>query len=431
MKQNTTKKISFILTLLVLASMILSACAPSAPETKKITVWHSNTADSQHKVIADAVARYMTDNPGVEVEEVPVSADAIEAKIKAAVGANNAPDVFITWGGGKLYSYAKAGEILDLTDRMNKDNYKGRFLDAAISNVTFDGKIWAVPVENVSLALFFYDKELFEKYNVKPPTTWSELIDAAEVFKANGIAPFALGNKFKWPGSMYYMYLVLRLGGPEAFIKAANRQGGSFADPVFAQAGEMLQDMVQKGYFNEGYNSLDTDAGETRQLLFANKAAMMLNGTWEVDIIKSENPEFYQKMGVFPFPAVEGGVGNPNDVVGTIGDNFYSISADSKNPDEAFELIQYLIDDTSVKERIAAGKIPPIKNITVTDPLQQQILDFLNKSTGVQLWYDQFLPPEIAQVHLDTSQALFDLSMSPQEMADKTEQAAKEYYKEP
>jgi raffinose/stachyose/melibiose transport system substrate-binding protein len=176
---------------------------------------------------------------------------------------------------------------------------------------------------------------------------------------------------------------------------------------------------------------LDTDAGETRQLLFANKAAMMLNGTWEVDIIKSENPEFYQKMGVFPFPAVEGGVGNPNDVVGTIGDNFYSISADSKNPDEAFELIQYLIDDTSVKERIAAGKIPPIKNITVTDPLQQQILDFLNKSTGVQLWYDQFLPPEIAQVHLDTSQALFDLSMSPQEMADKTEQAAKEYYKEP
>jgi raffinose/stachyose/melibiose transport system substrate-binding protein len=423
---------STIITIIVMMTMILAACAPAPAETKKITIWHSGTSEAQHQLIINSVNRYMQDNPNVKVEEVPVSADAIEAKIKAAVGADNAPDIFITWAGGRLYNYAKAGKIIDLTERMNKDGYKDRFMDAAISNVTFDDKIWAVPIENVSLALVLYDKDLFAKYNIQPPTTYDELLEVAETFKAEGIAPFALGNKFKWPGSMYYMYLALRLGGAETFINAANRTGGSFADPSFVKAGEMLQELVKNGYFNEGYNTLDTDAGETRQLLFAGKAAMFLNGTWELDIIKDENPEFYSHMGFFPFPAIEGGKGEANDVVGTIGDNFYSISANSKYPDEAFELIKYLIDDTSVAERVAAGKVPPLKNIDskIAEPLQKGVTQLLNTSKHVQLWYDQYLPPEIAQVHLDLCQALFDLSITPQEMADQTEQAAKEYYGE-
>ena len=47
---------------------------------------------------------------------------------------------------------------------------------------------------------------------------------------------------------------------------------------------------------------------------------------------------------------------------------------------------------------------------------------------SVQLWYDQYLPPELGEVHKDTMQALFGLEITPEEAAARQEQAAKEYF---
>lgn len=436
MKKYGKRIISAMLVTAILLCGALTGCGKDSgtdkeegAEKKKLVLWHVNTAEHHLKLINDAVARYEEDHPGVTVENVPVQSDAYEQKLSAAMGAT-APDVFITWGGGKLSSYVEAGKVLDITEYMEADNYKERFIDASMTHVTYKGNLYGVPVENISVALFLYDKDLFEKYNVKVPETYDELMAACETFKKNDVAPFALGNKFKWPGSMYYMYGVLRYGGSEAFSQAADRLGGSFEDSAFIKAGELIQDWTDKGYFCEGYNSLDQDAGQPRNLMFSGKAAMMLMGTWEMDTIKAENPEFFEHMGYFPFPELPGGTGNKNDVVGTVGDNFYSVSTDCKNPDEAFELIQYLIDDASVEERIAAGKVPPVKDISVDDPMQQGILDILSGADTVQLWYDQYLPPELAEVHLDTSQKIFGGEMTSQEAAAQLEKAAKEYYEE-
>ncbi len=40
------------------------------------------------------------------------------------------------------------------------------------------------------------------------------------------------------------------------------------------------------------------------------------------------------------------------------------------------------------------------------------------------------LPPELAQVHLDTTQAIFGGTMTPQEAADRMEEAARRFYNE-
>ena len=67
--------------------------------------------------------------------------------------------------------------------------------------------------------------------------------------------------------------------------------------------------------------------------------------------MKGENPTFYRdNLALFAFPAVTGGTGDPKDLIGTVGDNFYSVSSTCKDPANAFKLIQYLIDDKSVEE---------------------------------------------------------------------------------
>ncbi len=402
------------------------AAAPAAGEVS-FEFWHIQT--STPELLQNAVDRFMADNPGVSVEVVPLQNDPYKTKIKVAMGAGNPPCVFPTWGGGPLYEYIQAGQVVDITDFMQQDGYVDRFVPASLSNVTFDGKVWGVPVENSAIAVVWYNKTIFEELGLEPPATWDELLAIVDTLNENDIAPFAMANKTKWPSSMFYMYLVDRLAGPEVFAGAATRSGGTFEDPVFVEAGQMIQDLVNRDGFVEGFNGLDIDTGQSRQLLYAGKAAMELMGSWQISTMRAENPEWVAaNLAFFPFPAIEGGMGDPSNVVGTVGDNFYSISSVCPYPDEAFKMIQYLIDDASVAERGAAGRIPPVVGFTTDDPMLQGIIDLIGNAASVQLWYDQYLPPELGEVHKDTMQALFGLEITPEQAAAAHEEAAVKFF---
>ncbi|SMB78928.1 extracellular solute-binding protein [Deinococcus hopiensis] len=410
---------------------LLASSAGLAQAQDAIDLWHIQTTDAGKKIIQDAVDRFQKANPSVKVNVSPTQNDTYKSKLKIAVGANSAPCVFMSWGGGPLNEYIRSGQVLDLTPYLNKNAaFKNRILPAAWSSVTFGNKIYGVPAENTAVAVVLYNRELFAKYGLKPPKTWNELLQVNATLKKNGVAAFSLANKAKWPGSMFYAYLVDRIGGPNAFKNAALREnGGHFTDPAFVRAGQMVQELVKAGAFVQGYNGLDYDSGVSRQLLYSGKAAMELMGTWELGTINNENPEFLKKVDFFPFPSVPGGKGNPNAVLGTVGDNFYSVSKSCKNPDAAFKLLTYLIDDQSAQARVADNRLPPVKGLKVSDPLLKRIQAFVSRAPSVQLWYDQELPPQLGELHKDTSQALLGLSSTPQQVATQMETLAKKLLK--
>lgn len=407
------------------------ASAPAEPapaaENVSLTLWHIQTTEPMPTIIQDSVNRYMADNPNSKVEVSVIQNDAFKTKLQIAMSSGTMPDIFPHWSGGPMNEYVESGKLADLTELMNADNYKGRFMDAAVSQASYKDKIWAVPVENVSVAMFFYNKDLFTKYSLQVPTTTKELEAICETLKKNGIIPFSLANKTQWTGSMYYMYLADRAGGAGVFNAAAARTG-SFENESFTQAGTVIQDWVKKNYFNKGFNGLDEDSGQSRTLLYTGKAAMILMGSWFISTVTGENKDFIGKVGSFPFPAIEGGKGEPNSVVGTVGDNFYSVASSCKNVPAAFKAVTYLIDDTAAAKRTEAGKIPPLKGVKVSDPLLQAVLASVEKAPTVQLWYDQYLPPELAQVHKDTSQAIFGLQKTPEQVNKEMEAAAAKFY---
>ncbi len=399
-----------------------SAGGSAGASSSEIDFWHIQTTGDGPKLIQDAVNRFEADNPGVKVNISPVANDAYKDKLKVALGANSAPCIFPTWGGGPLADYVKAGQVVDLSSYVNANSYKDRFLPASWTNVTFDDKVYGVPVENSAVAVIWYNKKVFEKYGLTPPTTWDDFTKVANTLKANGVAPIALANKPKWPGIMWYDYLVTRFGGNEAFAKAALRKGGAFTDQPFIQAGDTLTQMVNDGWFAPGFNSTDYDSGGARKLLYSGKAAMQLMGNWEYGNFVADKQA--DNFGFFPFPSVNGGAGDPSELLGTIGDNFYSVSATCKDPAAAFKVIQYLIDDTSVKARVAAGRIPPVKGLTLTDPVSQDLAKLMAAAKSVQLWWDQYMPAEFAQLHLNQVQSLMGKSTTSQDMAQKQEDLA-------
>jgi raffinose/stachyose/melibiose transport system substrate-binding protein len=398
-----------------------------AQSSKAIVEWDHQTDGNEPGNLAAAISRFGEANPGYQVESSHVLNDAYKAKLKIAFGAAQPPCVFDTWGGGGLREYVKSGQVADLTPFLKQNKaFADRFLPTSWTAVTTDGKIYGIPEENIAVAVVFYNKDLFQKYHLSPPATWPELLNVVKVFNAHGIAPFALANKNKWTGSMYYMYLVDRLGGPGVFRRAAaGAAGGSFADPVFVEAGKYIQDLVKAGAFAPGYNGLDYDLGASRRLLYSGRAAMELMGTWEASTIRRENPSFYQKLDFFPFPSVPGGKGDPRDIVGTVGDSFLSISSQCQDRAAAFKLIQTMTDDMAMKARVADERIPPLKGVTVSDPMMKRVQALIAQAPSVQLWYDQELPPRLGERHKDLAQALFGLSVTPQAAAEQMQEAAK------
>jgi len=414
--------------------VVLAACAPDdaqsgADDNIHLEFWHIQTISPRVDIIASSVDRFIEANPQYSVNIVPIMNDVYKERILIAMGAGEVPDIFMSWSGGPMIEYIHAGHIADITDAFNASGLLSRYLEGGIAQATYDGRIWGVPTESLAVAAVWYNMEIFDRLGLSVPATIGELEQVAETLVANGYIPFALANGPRWTGSMYFMYLATRHGGLDPFLHAVTGDGGgTFEHPSFVFAGERIQDWVNRGFFAPGFNGNDEDAGDSRQLLYAELAAMHVMGNWFVGQMVGENEEFMARMGVFPFPAYENSDANPNIAVGTAGDNFYHVSTTSPSHLGAFNLIMQLLDEQAVEERVAAGAIPPIRGVEPELPLAREAMAIMQQAPAVQLWYDQFLPPEVAQVHLNTSQALFGLTMTPQD-ANRAMQEAIEAYR--
>jgi len=397
-------------------------------QKKQLTLYTIQGDSAVNKVITDSVNRFEKKNSDFEVIQEVIPNDLYKNRLAVCVATNQMPDVFPTWSGGILKEYVSIGGVVNLNEYMNQNNYSSRFNEKALEMVTDEKGIWGVPVENMTIALIFYNKDIFKELNISPPQNYDQLLDNIRILKEHGYIPFALANRTAWTGSMFYMYFVDRMGGSSVFDNAANRKnGGSFSNEVFVKAGELIQQLVDMGAFPKGFNWMDEDSGDSRNLLYNKSAGMILSGSWFISNVKYEKPDFVDQVGVFPFPAISGGKGDPKNSVGSLGDNFYSIASSCNNRDEAFELIKYLIDDIAIKKRIAAGKIPPIKDPKLTDPITNEILGYINESPNVQFWYDQYLPQKLSEAHLALTRQIFG-GEDPESAAETMEEITRQYY---
>jgi raffinose/stachyose/melibiose transport system substrate-binding protein len=422
------KQMKLILAGLILCMAFSMSGCPRQTDSNTLEIWSIQIDGDGPEIFRRAIARFNEVNPDIKVNLTLVANDSYKQRLAVAMSAGQTPDLFLSWSGGPMYEYAANKQIADLTPYMEASNYKDQFLDAAIAQATYQEKIWGFPLTNVAVCTVFYNKEIFQRLNLKVPATIQELEAVCETLKTNGITPFSLANRTQWTGSMYFMFLATRRGGTQPFISAVDGSG-TFLDPAFIHAGAKIQEWVSKGYFLPGFNGLDWDSGQARAPLYRGETAMLIMGSWFVGQAQSESPEFFSKMGIFNFPGDEGGAGDPRTVIGTVGDNFYHISTSSKNPDKAFELLTFFLDEEGVRDTIGDGRIPPLKNVQLDSPLLAELFAQVQAAPDMQLWYDQSLSPEVADVHKITSQEIFGGTMTPEEAARQLQAAQEAYLK--
>ena len=431
------KKILVLMLSLMLVVSSVAALAEIPELTKEpltITLWDIAPEEPNKSIQEGAVQRFMADYPNITVNQVHQQNDNYKQQLVVAMSAGECPDMYIHWAGGPMAEYYKSGFVNDLTEMYNKYDHPD-FIEAAVAQASYDGKILSIPFGGLSGCDIFYNKSIFAEVGIEVPKTIDELEAACDKLLEAGYVPFSLANGSKWTGSMYYMYLVARHSGNAEF-DAAYDGTGSFTSPAFIWAGEKIQEWVKKGYFNDGFNSMITDNGEDRALMYNNTCAMMLHGSWQVGSVMTDNMDWYKaNFGTFRFPVdtEAAAAGVPQDVeIGTAVGNAFSFncwkedgSVDQEKLDACYVLAtQYYSDDQYNEEQVAVGRTPSIKGFDqVEDENMKVVIATFFNASNVQLWYDQYLPASVTEVHKDCMTELFGLTKTPQEIGEMQDAA--------
>jgi raffinose/stachyose/melibiose transport system substrate-binding protein len=417
---------------LALAAGLLASVA-FAQQPKSIDVW-GIIQNSTDQTLPSMVKDFNAAQSDMHANLTQYQNDPYKQKLIVAMGANQGPDVFFGWGGGTLKEYVDAGKVFDLTAALNADpKWKSRYPASVLAGASFDGKIYAVPINNVQPVFFYYNKQLFDQYGVSVPKTWADLLAAVKTFNDAGVAPIALGGASKWPDLMWEEYLVDRVGGPGAFNAAANGQKGAWSADAFVKANTMIQDLVKAGGFQKGFESTTQDSNAPAALLYTGRAAMELMGSWEYGTVANAAADFVSNghLGVFAFPAVTGGAGDPKDIAGNLA-NYYSITSFAKNKDVAVQFLKdEALSDSQVIAQLKVGQVPAAAGISdlidqygSAPEFQRFVNGLVQDAPNFQLSWDQALSPALGQELLRNLDLLFTQQITPQQFSQNMDRAA-------
>lgn len=366
---------------------------------KEITYFYNTSNEAATEVVQEAIKRY-EEKTGNTVKLTMMEGESYKTKIKTCVASNTLPDVFNYWTGEQFDTLVDSGNVMDLTDLVNKDTeYKDQFIEGAFDAVTKDGKVYAVP-SAITGQVLYYNKQLFSDAGIDaPPATLVELEKDCQILKEAGITPIMVGAKDRWPLLGWFSYLAVRYGGVDLYTETTDGESDtSFANPAFIQAGEEMSKLSQE-YFVNG--SLAIDAGSAPAQFAAGNAAIFIGGTWDIATLTADD-DLAANMGFAPFPSADDGKEeDATTVYGGIA-NCMAINASGKNTEDAYELVKEIMSVESETQMVEKTGALSCMKVDVSkenmSALSYEITEFFNNDvTGFFPYTDQALDPEQAE----------------------------------
>jgi multiple sugar transport system substrate-binding protein len=261
------------------------------------------------------------------------------------------------------------GRLTDLTPLLIKRGKGSKpdedFLPSsvALGREPYDaGAFYALPYVGNS-QLFFYRKDLFQKHNLKEPTTWDEVLSAAKTISEQETAGAPGGGKI-------YGYVMRAAQGNAAvadFMPIFWAFGGEMFDPagqptVNSPEGiAALKFMIELGkYSPPGYASFNAD--EVGAHLLQGTAAMSIN--WPAWISSFNDTTKSKVIGKMEFSQMPGA---RNSGRAEIGNWLIAIPRAAKNPEAAMDFLLWATDADQMKLSAQRGN-PPTRRSVFNDP---------------------------------------------------------------
>jgi arabinogalactan oligomer/maltooligosaccharide transport system substrate-binding protein len=322
----------------VVALAALAGCGGSKQETKtsgnepakkepvNLVVWSHLTEPEVAEV--NKLAQEWAKKTGNKVEVLFDNTGFQE--YAAAAQAGKGPDIMYGLPHDNLGTFQKAGMLDQVPNGViNPADYEKVSIDA----VSYDGKMFAVPVSMEAIALF-YNKALVNE----APKTWDEFIKVA---KEKG---FVYDVK-----NFYHSFGFIAGMGGYVF---KNTGGGLDPKDVGlgndgAKAGlKLLDELVN----THKLMPIDINGDMAKAKFVSGKAALYLSGPWDIGAAKDAKLDF----GVAPMPTLPNG----KPFTPFVGVQAAFVAAGSKHKAEAWDLVKYLNENAPLVLFKTGNRIP-------------------------------------------------------------------------
>lgn len=305
------------------------------PITGAVTLWHAyGTGSQEEAAITKLVENARAANSGATIDVLQIPFDQIFNKYQNEVASGGGPDMFIA-PNDSLGDQVRAGLLADLSSY--KDKLPKTIDPLAITGMTVEGKLYAIPESFKAVALY-YNKDKV----ATPPATTDELLKAVQ-----GTNTLVLNQ------SAYHNFGFLQAFGGQLM----DDKGVCVADKAGGKEWFSYLAALKK----EKNVTFSTDGGQADSLFKEGKADMIINGPWQLGDYRQALGD---KLGVASMP---GAVKPAGPLTGV--DGFY-INPNSKNQEGAVALAMFLTNAESMKVYIdQAGHVPVDTSLTIADPL--------------------------------------------------------------
>ncbi len=379
------------------------------------TLWTDPTKDSNAAYFYKVLESAKTDIPNIKIEHDATENESYKTKLKTAIAANEAPDVFYSWGAGFTKPFVDAGKVLALDDYIASSGAGDKILPGATDFFKFDNKTYGIPYSKW-VAVLYCNQELFDQNGVKIPTTYDELLTAVKAFRAKNITPISVGGKDRWPAMFFQNVLALRTAGAQLSNDALNKTA-SFDSPEFIESAAKLKELVDAKAFNDGALGLTND--EANVPFIQGQIPMHYIGNWLVGNITGPDSKVADKVKAIPFPVITGAKGTADEFFGGSIEGF-CVSASASDKDAASQTAGYISETmaklTAIDGGLATWKVEGVDESKI-NPLAKQVRDMTANAKAYVLAWDTFLEGADAETHKNLVAEIFAGKKSPEEFA--------------
>ncbi|WP_230399420.1 ABC transporter substrate-binding protein [Novisyntrophococcus fermenticellae] len=373
------KSISLFLTGILLAST-LAGCgnnAEKAPEKKaesgstetsgqesgtdvsRTLKLYTHYGEGEKESVDYAIKKVQEKYPNIKFEiEAHAQDDGQTLKTRAATG--DMPDIAHV-NAGDVEALSASGSLLNLDELIKSTGYSDKLLDSAKDLPYYDdGTAYIFPDGGASAILLYYNKKVFEDNNIKIPTNYEELSEAAEQLKAKDIIPCSIFAKEGFVIGAFFDMFALKYN--EGGIKALSEAEAHASDDGYSKAIDKMMKLVDSDFFEAGSTSTDYDTAQS--LFTSGKAAMFINGDWDISSLEEKLGD---DLGYFEsYPTADAGKEQEQNYYAFSGGftyEGYAISADTKDQELVADVAALLAEASVEGNYIYQAKIPAIMDV--------------------------------------------------------------------
>jgi len=273
------------------------------------------------------------------------------------------------------------GDVLNVMDNLPPAEYAEFYLPlndmslaethSFVDRYKVDGNIYGY-VYGANAEAVVYNKAAFERAGIDSvPKTRTELFEACEKLKSEGIIPFQINMGAGWPMQQWDKAALL-FADDGAYYETAAGDPAPFAEgKPYGEAMRFVRELFEASCTERDYTANNWD--ESKMMLSAGEAGMWFLANWSIPqiIVAGEAlgiEDASGDLGMFPLPVDDSG----DPAVLLWPDWALGVSANSDNPETAKAWIEFLLTETDISN--AAGFIPGDPRIAPEMPQLEELL---------------------------------------------------------